>query len=63
MIGRNALIFNLETMVEVVQQWVDREFKNPPKVASVIPTSENSQTVFRVSTVEKEKEDLKKCDS
>jgi hypothetical protein len=42
--GRNTIRLNGITMVEVVQQFLDREMTNPPTVESVTYETQNGAT-------------------
>lgn len=47
MTGMNVLVLNHETMVEVLQQWCDGQFKNAPRVMNVTP-NDMGDISFRV---------------
>lgn len=52
--GNNTLKINQATMIKALQLWVESEFKNPPKVLSVVqtPPTGHSSTEFDITIQE-----------
>ncbi len=48
MIGKNELNLSTATMIHIVQEWVDREFKHPQRVTGIVSTQDGQSLVFTV---------------
>lgn len=51
MYGNNKLFLNTATMINIVQQWVDRELQRPDghKVTDVVHKTDGGGTVFEIT--------------